>query len=615
MTPRKGAGTHTGRPAETPSGNYEISQRHEPLNPTAVIDVAITPPVRFIGDDGRTRTFSADRWPMPGWHGPTLAAFSRRTGPTGTLRTERSAQGNWLFLGSFLRYLDSLQHPPYDPGALTLHNVQGYLRQRASTASINRSLECQTILRRLLIEPPLREMISPDIHAALARSVPKFRKLNASGYSDGEIARILGAARADVSAIRSRIESSERILSDNDAKTTEESSSAADVPSLRKVAATGVIPRQQTGTPLTWRRRLAQAEQLFLLKRDLVPILILLITLTGRNVETLKDLPAEHKILEGRAVQLRLTKRRRGEQHWYETVTWEIGPPHRELETPGGLYLLLHRLMARGRTYTESTALWSIWRNGIAGGISGTAEHMAPFRRSLSDPPLLPSTWAAGHSLLTDPQGDTEVGAPLTVTFGRIRTTIEVARVKKFGGHLPSAARSNSVGVLFANYLRGDASAAEWSAETIAAAIADAERAALDTHARALAAAGGSLTVVPHATVPADKEAPWNGCADPGAHPATGRICRRTTFLDCFHCGNCVISSSHLPAVLALRHALDERRSVLAESDWWSRYGPVWVTIDHEILPKFTPGQVSHAESIKPADALLDLVEQPWDLP
>lgn len=552
---------------------------------------------------------------MPGWHGPALDAFARRTGPTGTLRTEASARSIWLLLSSFLRYLDSVPDSPAVPSALTLRHVQGYLRQRASVASINRSLECQTILRRVLIEPPLREMIAPDIHAALARSVPKFRKLNASGYSDGEFTRILGAARADVSATRSRIEFSERILAGNNPKSTEKSLSAIDRAKLRKIASTGIVPRSPAGPSMTWRRRLAQAEQLFLLKRDLVPILILLIALTGRNVETLKDLPAEHQILEGTAVQIQLTKRRRGDQHWHETVTWEIGPPHRELDTPGGLYLLLHRLMTRGRTYTDSTALWSIWRNGIAGGITGTAEHMSPFRASLSDPPLMPSEWAAGHSLLTDPPSETEVGRPLTVTFGRIRTTIEVARVKRLGGHLPSAARSNSVEVLFGNYLRGDASAAEWSAETLTAAIADAESAALDAHVRALAAAGGSLKVVPEAAVPADHEAPWNGCTDPDAHPATGRICRRTTFLDCFHCGNCVITSSHLPAVLGLRQALDERRSVLSESDWWSRYGPVWVTIEYEVLPKFTPGQVSHAELIKPADALLDLVEQPWDIP
>ena len=81
----------------------------------------------------------------------------------------------WLLLSSFLRYLDLVPDSPAVPSALTLRHVQGYLRQRASVASINRSLECQTNLRRVLIEPPLREMIAPDIHAALARSVPKFR--------------------------------------------------------------------------------------------------------------------------------------------------------------------------------------------------------------------------------------------------------------------------------------------------------------------------------------------------------------------------------------------------------------------------------------------------------
>ena len=75
-------------------------------------------------------------------------------------------------------------------------------------------------------------------------------------------------------------------------KSTEKSLSAIDRAKLRKIASTGIVPRSPAGPSMTWRRRLAQAEQLFLLKRDLVPILILLIALTGRNVETLKDLPA-----------------------------------------------------------------------------------------------------------------------------------------------------------------------------------------------------------------------------------------------------------------------------------------------------------------------------------
>ena len=61
-------------------------------------------------------------------------------------------------------------------------------------------------------------------------------------------------------------------------------------------------------------------------------------------IETIKELPAEHRVLEDRAVELRPTKRRRGATRWYDTVTWEIGPSGKELHTPGGIYLLLHRL-------------------------------------------------------------------------------------------------------------------------------------------------------------------------------------------------------------------------------------------------------------------------------
>ena len=118
MKPRTGAGTHTGQPSKTPTGQYDVSPRHEPSTASAPADAASTTSVQFIGDDGRTRTFSADKWPMPGWHGPALDAFARRTGPTGTLRTEASARSIWLLLSSFLRYLDLVPDSPAVPSAL-----------------------------------------------------------------------------------------------------------------------------------------------------------------------------------------------------------------------------------------------------------------------------------------------------------------------------------------------------------------------------------------------------------------------------------------------------------------------------------------------------------------
>ena len=64
------------------------------------------------------------------------------------------------------------------------------------------------------------------------------------------------------------------------------------------------------------------------------------------------------------------------------------------------------------------------------------------------------------------------------------------------GGHLPSAARSNSVPVLFTNYLRGDPTVIEWAHAIVGEALIDAEQSALAAHRRALEQAGGSLKVI-----------------------------------------------------------------------------------------------------------------------
>lgn len=46
------------------------------------------------------------------------------------------------------------------------------------------------------------------------------------------------------------------------------------------------------------------AEQMFVTRKDLVPMLVLLVATTGRNIEAIKELPAEHRILQDRAVEL-----------------------------------------------------------------------------------------------------------------------------------------------------------------------------------------------------------------------------------------------------------------------------------------------------------------------
>jgi hypothetical protein len=67
---------------------------------------------------------------------------------------------------------------------------------------------------------------------------------------------------------------------------------------------TGVVPHDPRPMHLALPARRRIAERLFLTMPDLAPLLVLLVAVTGRNIETIKELPAEHRILEGRAVEL-----------------------------------------------------------------------------------------------------------------------------------------------------------------------------------------------------------------------------------------------------------------------------------------------------------------------
>jgi hypothetical protein len=157
-----------------------------------------------------------------------------------------------------------------------------------------------------------------------------------------------------------------------------------------------------------------------------------------------------------------------------------------------------------------------------------------------------------------------------------------------------------------------------WAEEVLGEALTDAEQAARLAHERAArAAAGGPVVLGESGTARQDAgelDTGWTGCADHSHHPATGKPCE-VTFLDCFHCGNCLVTRDHLPGLLGLLDALGQRRRELAGEAWWDRYGPAWVAIREDILVKFTPAELEHAQARKPGDALLDLIENPWELP
>lgn len=635
---RSGRGsTRTGRPAALPDGRYEASPVVED---TAEYEGFV---VRFEGEDGRKRILRVDQLPLPGWHRPLAVALAVYVGPSGYRRTYSSVGGVWGAVGRVVRFLHTLPDPPESPPELTVAHLKAFQRFRSTSSSERAGVKDLGQFRAVLDMQPLSGQVRPDVLDHLAQRSEHWSPRSKPGYSDREFGQMVSAARADVANIRNRIRAGERLLArrqeDPDGLDEAELERAA---GLEDMARTGQVPVVRRHDWL--RKRLALAGQLFITRGDVTPFLVLFVAVTERNVETIKELPTQHRILEDRAVELRIVKRRRGARRWYETVTWEIGKPGRELHTPGGLYLLAHELSARSRGFSGTKLLWSVWHNGHntpeSGGVGSAGEHYGMFDEKL-ERNLYASDWAASHGLTADPPASPDSAGedagpveavPLLVEFNRLKTSADVRRTRQMGGHLPSAARSNTFPVLFRNYLRGDPTVVDWAHEVVGDAVADAEQSAVSAHRRALEDAGGSLRVV---SGPADAQhleqagldadtarkaaegeldTAWTECVDHDHHPATGMVCR-ASFLDCFQCGNCLVTRNDLPRLLSLLDALAERRQQLSEAEWWGRYGMAWAAIRKDVVTKFSPAEVQQAEAVKPDDALLDVIENPWERP
>ena len=623
MTRRGRGSTRQGVSATLPDGEYLPARAPTETAPSMV--------VAFNGEDGRRKDFDISTLPLPGWHPALAAAFTERVGPSGAIRTVASAQSVWSTLLRFMRFLAALPEPPSTVSALTVKHLDSFREHRMARIGDPAWMEFRSIAL-LMRYHVISGLLDGEVRDHLGRRQDQWRLRPKPGYSDRELNALVRAARTDVDAIRNRVHRGWDLVArhrQNPSEVPAEDRSLAE--QLATIADTGRVPSVAGFRRLTVRRDLA--EHLFLTPRDLCPLMVLLVAVTGRNIETIKELPAKHRIIEGRAVELRTVKRRRGPHLWHTTVNWEIGVAGRELHTPGGLYLLVHQLTAPGRALLDAPErVWATWRNAVGDNtVGGVDEHHDPFAKSLNRFDFDTPRWIATHNLTVDTTDDGHP-APLALSFNRIKTSMDVRHTRRMGGHLPSSARTNSVPVLFSHYLRGDPTVIEWAHEIVSDALVDAEQSALDAHRRALEKTGGSLRVIP-GTPDADgvehaedraaavdsapqrpAEAAWTNCVDPEHHPVTDKACR-ATFLDCFHCGNCLVTAQHLPRLLALLDALSARRQQLSEGDWWQRYGPTWAAIRQDILVKFTPAEIELAAASKPDDALLDLVEHPWQRP
>ncbi|MEV7194596.1 hypothetical protein AB0N81_22720 [Streptomyces sp. NPDC093510] len=593
---RQGRGsTGQGRRSALPAADYKAPALvHEGASGGLVVD--------FHGEDGRRGTFDVGKLPLPGWHPLLAEAFAMRTGPGGGLRTLSGAQNRWLPLRRWTDFLASLDPQPVVPAQLTRYHVNAF-HTRTDSAAGTRQRDMAE-LQVLFGQEKIRDQIPMEARDAFARRLPGPRTNPEGGYSAGELDRLTAAAREDTARIVRRIRTGEELVrrqQDEPEGIPPQQQQLAQV--LAEMAETGEVP---PGTGIDqWRERRELAAHLFLTWSDLPPLMALLAIATERNGETLKELPARHRLLENRAVEVRLVKRRRGADRWFETVTWEIGTEGRELHTPGGLYLLLLELTARSRAFCGSPSALCVWRNGHRVHARGTRhEHYAPFEADLrAGGQLQLSTWAATRTkpVLADPPAPTErakgqenalpsVEMPLQVTFNKIKTSVDARRTRQLGGHLPSSAKSNTAQVLYTPTVIPSGSTPDQLTGS------------------------GLAPGTAHDLAHGHLDTAWSACGDFQHHPETGKPCG-DSFLLCFLCGNCLITQDHLPRLLALLDTLGRLRQRMSEEEWWKRYGLVWVAVRRDVLGKFTPAQVAQAQKEQVPDALLDLVEAPWETP
>ncbi|NEA58317.1 hypothetical protein G3I60_30225 [Streptomyces sp. SID13666] len=305
-----------------------------------------------------------------------------------------------------------------------------------------------------------------------------------------------------------------------------------------------------------------------------------------------------------------LTKRRRGKANARTTVHWSVDPdPARQLKSAGSFYLLLHQLMARSRTWSGTSCLWSIWAGNGRGGArnAGTVGHVGPFDAELARKLRL-GAWAARHGLLDDD------GKPLQMRLTRMKKTVEVRAAKEVGGHLPSARLTNTAETSFTHYLRGDPFVTEWAAQVLTEAITDAER-----HAGTALRLGGGQEQAVDAALWRQAEAGAldtlaSSCLDIAHHPGHGGPCRES-FLTCLRCPNALVLERHLPMLLALVEALRADLEQRDAGQWASRHGATWQIITAGILPRFTAAQRAAAARTQPPTLALHLLDGPQEAP
>jgi hypothetical protein len=449
----------------------------------------------------------------------------------------------------------------------------------------------QALRAAAAVEP---ERVTAELAARIrfnAREVTLVRKEPLDAYPPGVFEAVKNAATQDVRKILQRIQEGEAWAARGDDPDVAGWSRTENI--LWHIIHHGPVASGHHETTairraggIRWHNRWLHLRPL-----DLVPLLVLLISLTGMEPECAKTLRADCLINPARGfVGIRYLKRRaRG--HEAKTLRVSDGGA---LHHPGGLLRVVLRLTQHSRTATGSPALW-LDHSG-----SGTHESFDPHNAGRA---LWPVTqqWMRQHQLneLIDYDGQ-----PASLDLRRLRKSYKSQQYLKAAGVLADFTTGHSTDVAARHYADIGAHR-ELHEQAVEDGLVEARDVAsppvvVDDDGTRLDA--GPLDLPAHevqAALSGATDVFLASCRDFHDSPfaAKGKPCPSALW-GCLECPNAVFSTRHLPQVLLFLDFIERQREDLSVAEWNSRYAIAWQRIVEGIRNKFACSQIETARAV-----------------
>jgi hypothetical protein len=584
----------TGRPATLPPTGFRPATR--------LIDQTACR-VRFVPENPaeQPRVFDFTNWSVsPALREAFAAAFAERTRIGGRVRTVESAVKTWRTLRRFTDYLVGLASSPATPDQLTAAHLRGWFlpRQQHVGGSIELG-ELKTTLRQV-------KGISAEFLAALdERNPSRVGCAPRRSYSRSENQRILNTARRDIRRTAERIRGNRDLL--RRWRAGELDLEPVEVGHLGElfdcVDRHADVPRSQNraGAPMRWVSRLGTVEQhigaLHLSPLDAAAFAVLLVGLTGQNKSSILAAPAAHHRPDGYAAVgmasaiVELDKPRRGSRRHMDVPltsvpSWAAPPepdgapvaqPGRggpmDLQSPFGVYMLLHELAASARKILGSDRLL-VWWSGSGGGGVGRG-----LRTRLHSGPVL--AWSREHDLPTDAAAATPGGTEqLVVTLSRLRLTYNELQQRPVAHTDKTLANEYLVrnrGNLaeYQHVVAGTLAEQVTKATTRASfrTLSEQDLAEAREHPARVAARHGMDPATLQRMLAGELDTMLGACIDHtnSPHAPAGQPCG-ASFMLCLSCPCARAIPAHLPVQVLVHDELERRKAAVTPLRWAQRF-------------------------------------------